>query len=221
MYFITPPKIAMAMHSRRIWWRIPGEGKKLYLTFDDGPVPEVTLPLLDILREHNVKATFFCVGENVFHHYPVYQKLIDDGHRCGNHTYNHLNGWKTPTGTYLNNTGQCSQLVPSDLFRPPHGRIRPPQVRALLRQFQIIQWSVLSGDFDNRNNAERCLKNCLDHLKPGNIFVFHDSLKARNTMLEVVPEFILQARKAGFDFSLIPDLPGIHPKPGNRHAEAD
>ncbi|HRY31730.1 MAG TPA: polysaccharide deacetylase family protein [Bacteroidales bacterium] len=220
MYFITPPKIAMAMHSRKIWWRIPGEGRKLYLSFDDGPVPEVTLPLLDILRDQGVKATFFCVGENVFNHYPVYQQLIEEGHRCGNHTYNHLNGWKTPTETYLGNTERCSRLVPSGLFRPPHGRIRPPQTRALLRQFHIIQWSVLSGDFDPRNSPEKCLKNCLDHLKAGNIFVFHDSLKAASTMLEVVPEFIREARKAGFDFSLIPEMPGVDPKPVNRHAEA-
>ncbi|MCX6271881.1 MAG: polysaccharide deacetylase family protein [Bacteroidetes bacterium] len=200
MYFVTPPPFARVLHSRRTWWKLPVTDKKIFLTFDDGPVPEVTPLVLNILDEFRVKAAFFCVGENVFHYHPLFQEVIKRGHQCGNHTYNHLNGWKTSTPQYLDNVEKCRQLIDSSLFRPPHGKLRRSQMKALSAEFQIIQWSVLSYDFDKSLSEEKCLKNTLDHLEPGNIFVFHDSLKAKKNVIKVLPRFLESAMEKGFTF---------------------
>src|SRR5215217_4502723 len=130
-------------------WRIQTNEKKLFVTFDDGPIPDITEFVLDTLREFNAKATFFCIGDNVRKHPEIFEKVTSDGHSIGNHTFNHMNGWKTEDISYLNNIEKCdAQLnVKTALFRPPYGRIKKTQSRIVLQKRQIIMWDVLSADF--------------------------------------------------------------------------
>lgn len=203
MYFINPSPLAKVFYSGKAIWKMAAGTKTLYLTFDDGPEPEVTLPVLEILEEFNIKATFFCVGENVFHHFLLFQSILKQGHHAGNHTYHHLNGWKTPTLSYLENVNQCRQLVDSDLFRPPFGKMKSSQISAISPHYAIINWSVLTYDFNPDMREDRCLKNCTENMKDGNIFVFHDSLKAKRNVLSVLPAFIETALEKGYKFGLI------------------
>ncbi|MHC1708697.1 MAG: polysaccharide deacetylase family protein [Bacteroidales bacterium] len=204
-FFIRSPRIFRTLYSDKVLWTIPTVKNVIYLTFDDGPVPEVTLPLLDILDQFSVKATFFCVGDNVFHHLAAYQEILTRGHKTGNHTYHHLNGWKSKNEEYFSDVSHCRQIVDSKLFRPPYGKMKPSQIKSLAKEYQLVYWSVLSYDFSPEITWEQCLKNCTDNLKAGNIYVFHDSKKAGNTMIEVIPRFIEHALSEGFQFEVIPD----------------
>src|SRR5699024_6210653 len=143
----------------------------LYLTFDDGPIPDVTEEILNILQSYDVKATFFCVGANVERYPSIFEKIKAGGHQTGNHTFHHLKGWKTPIESYLNDIDRCNQLVPSRLFRPPYGRGTKAQYNRL-KNFEIIMWDVLSGDFDPSLRPEKCLQNVLKHTQNGSIIVF-------------------------------------------------
>jgi peptidoglycan/xylan/chitin deacetylase (PgdA/CDA1 family) len=203
--FVNPYTYLRFLFPKSVVWQIPVEEKVLFLTFDDGPVPEVTLPLLELLDQYSVKATFFCVGDNVFHYYPVYKEILQRGHKTGNHTFHHLNGWKTNSQTYLNDVSRCRAMVDSSLFRPPYGKLKPQQINILSGSYKIIYWSVLSYDFDKTLMPDQCLKICNDRLAKGNIYVFHDSLKAGNTMLTVIPKFIESALHNGYRFETIPD----------------
>ena len=197
--------LARLLYPNTVKWIIPVSDNSIFLSFDDGPIPEVTLPLLDVLDHYQVKATFFSVGENVFHHPDVYQEILKRGHKTGNHTFHHLNGWKTSDNVYLNDVFLCKEQVNSVLFRPPYGKIKPSQIKILKQDYSIILWSVLSFDFDKTVSPEVCLKICSNKLKAGNIFVFHDSLKAGATMLQVIPNFIETALSQSFSFATIPD----------------
>lgn len=151
----------------------------IYITFDDGPHQEATPFVLDTLKKHNAKATFFCIGKNVVEHSAIFEKITADGHSIGNHTHNHLNGWKTSIKQYIQNTHKAKLQIPSLLFRPPYGRIRPLQANRIMQQgYQIIMWSLLSGDFDTNITPEMCWENVKSNVKPGDIIVFHDSTKA-------------------------------------------
>jgi peptidoglycan/xylan/chitin deacetylase (PgdA/CDA1 family) len=171
-------------------WHIPTEDKVLYLTFDDGPVPEATPWVLDLLKKYDAKATFFCVGDNVRKHPAVYRRILEEGHAVGNHTYNHLNGWKTQTFDYLKNVQRCRQIVSSPLFRPPYGVLRPSQTKTLKSRYQIVMWDVLSGDYDAEITPEQCLENVMDNVKPGSIILFHDSPKAEARMRYALPRVL-------------------------------
>jgi len=171
-------------------WRIPTEERVLYLTFDDGPIPGVTPWVLEMLRSFDAKATFFCVGENVQRHPDVFQQIIKDGHAVGNHTLQHLNGWKTDTDTYLQNVQQCAELVPGNLFRPPYGRLRTAQATALKKNYRIVLWDVLSGDFDQGISPQKCFDNIRRHARPGSIVVLHDSLKAERHLRYTLPALL-------------------------------
>jgi peptidoglycan-N-acetylglucosamine deacetylase len=171
-------------------WRIPVSGPELFLTFDDGPIPEVTPEVLRILDQFNAKATFFCIGDNVRKHPEIYRSILEKGHRTGNHTYHHLNGWKTPLYTYLRNTQECAGQVKSDLFRPPYGRITRAQARALRKRYRIIMWDVLSKDYDPSVSYDKCLRNVTENSKAGSVIVLHDSLKASEKMLYVLPRIL-------------------------------
>ncbi len=181
-------------------WRVPTTEKILYLTFDDGPIPVVTPWVLETLRTYAAKATFFCVGDNVQKHPEVFQQLISEGHAVGNHTFNHLNGWKTETKTYLENVAQCRQVVNSQLFRPPYGRMKPQQLKALKRDFRIVMWDVLSGDFSQKLSAETCLQHVVQFARPGSIVVLHDSLKAERNLRYVLPRVLEHFSGLGFRF---------------------
>lgn len=181
-------------------WRVPTNEPVLYLTFDDGPIPEVTPWVLDTLAAYQAKATFFCVGDNVRKHPDVFQRIQHENHAIGNHTFNHLNGWKTETNTYLQNIAQCAEIVPTGLFRPPYGRLKNSQKNALKGSFQLIMWDVLCGDFDKNISPEQCLQNVLKNAQKGSIVVLHDSLKAEKNMRFVLPAVLEHFSQKGFRF---------------------
>ncbi len=179
----------------------------MFLTFDDGPVPEVTPWVLDLLDEYNAKATFFCVGENIEKNPDIFEKVVNGGHAIGNHTYNHLSGWVTDRLPYFLNIRKCAQLVKSELFRPPYGKLRPSQVQFLQRHYKIVMWDVLSADFDADISGEQCAKNVLRSVKPGSIVVFHDSLKAEKNLKHALPIVLERLAGEGYSFeSITPEL---------------
>jgi peptidoglycan-N-acetylglucosamine deacetylase len=180
-YLAKTPRLLQALLPR-FTWRIPTSEKVLFLTFDDGPIPEVTPWVLDTLRAFEAQATFFCIGDNVRKHPDIYQRILHEGHAVGNHTFNHLKGWETSTSDYLENVRLCREKVNSTLFRPPYGRATPAQMRALRPHYRFVMWEVLSGDFDVKISPEKCLRNVLDNVQPGSIVLFHDSLKAEKRM---------------------------------------
>jgi peptidoglycan/xylan/chitin deacetylase (PgdA/CDA1 family) len=205
MYLVKTPFWLRALYPS-LTWRIKGGVKTIYLTFDDGPHPTATPFVLEELRKYNAKATFFCIGKNVAEHPAVYQNILADGHTVGNHTYHHLNGWKTKDDIYLDDIEQASTLINSKLFRPPYGRIRNSQQKQLATrnpQLQTIMWSVLSGDFDTNLTPEACLGYVLYHTKPGSIIVFHDSTKAWDRMQYALPKVLEHFTKEGYVFDAI------------------
>jgi len=211
MYFVKTPWLLKRIYPHYTWDQ-PASKKKIFLTFDDGPHPVATPFVLDQLRSWGAKATFFCVGKNVVAEKALYETLRQEGHSVGNHTHNHLNGWKTATRAYLDNVLQASEHIDSGLFRPPYGRIQKKQGR-LLRQgvlgraFRIIMWDVLSGDFDRSLTPEKCLEYVLKHTRSGSVVVFHDSEKAFKNMSVVLPAMLEHFSQRGFTFDALPDGP--------------
>lgn len=202
MYLVNTPRLLQAL-APSLTWRIPTLEKMLYLTFDDGPIPDVTPFVLGELRRVGARATFFCVGDNVRKHPDVFAQILAEGHAVGNHTFNHLNGWKTPLGDYLKNVSDCAQLVDSQLFRPPYGRLRGAQRRALAEHYRIVMWDVLSGDFDLKISGEQCLQNILRHARPGSIVVMHDSLKAAPRLRYALPRALDFFAERGYRFECL------------------
>lgn len=168
----------------------------VYLTFDDGPHPTATPFVLDQLEHYKAKATFFCIGKNVIEQPAIYERIVKEGHAVGNHTHNHLRGWKTKAKDYVENTLQAAKFIESKLFRPPYGRITGVQANKLHDMgFRIIMWSLLSADFDVDLDPKRCLENVVFHLKPGDIVVFHDSQKAWERMSYALPRVLEHCKK--------------------------
>jgi peptidoglycan/xylan/chitin deacetylase (PgdA/CDA1 family) len=203
MRFAKMPSWVQKLFPHRVW-RIPTSEKKLYLTFDDGPVPEVTPFVLETLSAHGAKATFFCVGDNVRKHPDIFRRVLEAGHAVGNHTQHHLNGWETPTGDYLDNVAKCAEQVRSRLFRPPYGRLRPQQAALLRAQYDIVMWDVLGMDYDPNISGEQCLQNILRNASPGSIVVLHDSLKAERNLRYALPRALEHFRAEGFVFESLP-----------------
>jgi peptidoglycan/xylan/chitin deacetylase (PgdA/CDA1 family) len=181
-------------------WHMPRGSRRIYLTFDDGPHPDITPKVLSILEKFNAKATFFCVGQNVERFPETYQMIPDAGHETGNHSFNHLKGWNETTRSYVDNVMKGQPLIQSEFFRPPYGRITSSQIRMLKPKFRIVMWSVLSYDFDKNTSPEQCLKNVTDHVKDGDIVVFHDSEKAAKNMLSALPKLLEILSAKGFTF---------------------
>jgi peptidoglycan-N-acetylglucosamine deacetylase len=204
-------------------WEIPNNENKVFLTFDDGPTPEITEWTLSQLKSYNAKATFFCIGDNIRKHPTLFRKVIQDGHSIGNHTFNHLNGWKTNLNIYCENVELCEKelsegrklnsgciqgkenlkselrILNSKIFRPPYGKIKPSQSKTLRRQgYKIIMWDVISYDFDSKTAPEECLKNVLNNVKSGSIIVFHDSIKAFKNLEFVLPRTLEFLKEKGF-----------------------
>jgi peptidoglycan/xylan/chitin deacetylase (PgdA/CDA1 family) len=191
-------------------WDIPNSDKKIFLTFDDGPIPQITEWVLDILKSEEIKATFFCIGDNIKKHPEVYKRILAEGHQTGNHTFNHLNGWKTETNHYIDNFKLCEteclklNTEHSFLFRPPYGKIKPSQTKAIGNLgYKIIMWDVLSYDFDPNIIPEKCLENVISNTEQGSIIVFHDSKKAEINLKYALPKAIQILKNKGFVFDVI------------------
>ncbi len=210
MRLVKAPRILQWFYPKRIWAFSSSE-KKVYLTFDDGPHPEITPWILDVLKTHNAKATFFCIGNNVEKHPEVFRRIIEEGHTVGNHTYHHLNGWKTATEPYVNDVRNAQQSfekhgeidepskVKSNLFRPPYGKMTHRQAN-LLRElgYSIVMWHLISYDFDHSLSEEKCLKNVLNNFRDGSIVIFHDSLKAEKNLRYAIPRVLEHMRVEGY-----------------------
>ena len=191
-------------------WRINSTRKEIFLTFDDGPIPEVTDFVLNELAKYQAKATFFTVGENVLRYPEIMQRILAQGHQVGNHTFNHLNGWNTNTKRYLENVKKCAETLENYLpanssrfFRPPYGKLRPKQMLALDKQYRLIFWDLLTYDFDATFSPEECLAHCLQLTRPGSVVVFHDSLKARRNLEYVLPRYLRALHSSGYVFSVL------------------
>lgn len=203
-FFRTPSILPLFYPS--LLWRIPTPEKAVYLTFDDGPVPGPTDFVLETLRSFNSKATFFCIGDNVHKHGSEFQKVVDAGHTVGNHTFNHVNGWKVPAPSYLDNVQLCQHELlmhgsasTRNLFRPPFGRIRTSQIK-LLTDYKVVMWDVLTFDYDQSFSPERSLAGSLKTVRAGSIVVFHDSLKAEKNLTYVLPRFMEEVLSRGYTF---------------------
>ena len=190
MSVVRPGKLLRCMFPGVIW-RGDKNDHSVYLTFDDGPIPEVTPWVLDVLNEYHVKATFFCVGENVEKHPKIFERIINEGHMVGNHTFHHMNRWKNKSKAYFNDIDQAGEIIRSPLFRPPHGKIYPWNVFMLKKNFKmIVMWDVLTYDFDKDHSAEKVFDNVISNTRNGSILVFHDSVKAWHNLKEVLPKSI-------------------------------
>lgn len=181
-------------------WQMPAGTNKLYLTFDDGPEPEITPAVLELLDRYNARATFFCVGENIEKFPGVFEEMKNRGHLPGNHSHNHLNGWKTPLHSYYHNVHRCHERVQTPWFRPPYGRITPAQIHALRKEFKIVMWTVLSYDFDKETRKEDCLGMVLRHSGDGSIVVFHDSQKAAPRLFYTLEHTLQHFSRLGYRF---------------------
>jgi peptidoglycan/xylan/chitin deacetylase (PgdA/CDA1 family) len=182
-------------------WMVKTNDKAVYLTFDDGPHPEITSWVLEQLNRYNAKATFFCVGENIAKHQDTYNTILARGHAVGNHTYNHLSGWSHSQNAYFNNIDLCADLVKSNLFRPPYGRIVPWQIQKLkAKGYEIIMWSILTRDYDKDIDTRQAISATVNNTRPGSIIVFHDSLKAEHQLKKMLPEVLQQLSQKGFQF---------------------
>ena len=203
-YFVKTPWWLKKLYPQRLW-SIATKEKIIYLTFDDGPHPIATPFVLDELKKHNAKATFFCIGKNVVDHPVIYKRILEEGHSVGNHTQHHLNGWKTTKDDYLANIAEASTHIKSNLFRPPYGRIRSSQARQVPvvmkdNNSKIVMWDVLSGDFDEALANKSCLKNVINNAGAGSIVVFHDSEKAFAKLQFVLPQVLQFFTEKGFVF---------------------
>ena len=181
---------------------MPAEPKCVYLTFDDGPIPEVTPWVLDVLDRYGVKATFFMVGDNVRKHPDVFRMVVERGHRIGNHTFNHIQGLRYLTKNYLANVEKAARYIPSDLFRPPHGHMRIPQTLCLTRKYRVVMWDVVTRDYSPHMTPQGVLNVVKRYTRNGSVIVFHDSLKAERNMREAMPKAIEWLLAQGYTFKV-------------------
>lgn len=212
---VKTPLLVKRMFPNYIW-DIPTTNKTIYLTFDDGPTPEITNWTLNALKQYDAKATFFCIGNNIEKHPNIFQDILNDGHTIGNHTHNHIKGWKTKTKDYLNNISEAQNVINSqitnsknselrtqnlELFRPPYGQIKPKQGKKLIKLgYKIIMWNVLSLDWDAKVSPENCLNNVISKTTNGSIIVFHDSVKASKNMKYALPKVLEYFSEKGYCF---------------------
>ena len=199
----SAPRLLKPISSHLVW-DIEPNGNDIFLTFDDGPHPQITPWVLKELEKHKAKATFFLVGENAAKYPEVVKMIVDAGHHIGNHTYNHVQGWSTSAYKYYRNTLKCEEEFTTPLFRPPHGRITRSQHIRLSKRFKIIMWSVLSGDYDRLLTPNRIINGVVENTVPGSVIVFHDSVKAEKNLKAALPEVLNQLSNKGFISKVIP-----------------
>jgi peptidoglycan/xylan/chitin deacetylase (PgdA/CDA1 family) len=202
MYLVKTPFFIKSLFSDYIW-DIDTHQKEVFITFDDGPIPELTPWILDVFKEYDFQATFFCVGDNILKYPDIYTRIVEEGHAVGNHTFNHLNGWHTDNDTYMENVKAFDELLATDFFRPPYGKLKRGQASAIKSGKKIVMWDVLSGDFDAGITREQCLKNVLENFQQGSIIVFHDNIKAEEKLRFVLPKFLKHLNDLGYRSSAI------------------
>ena len=205
MYLVKSPLLLKWYYPSLLWNKSRKE-KVIYLTFDDGPIPNVTDFVLKTLKAFNAKATFFCIGDNISKYPEVFQRVKNGGHAIGNHTFNHLKGWITDDETYIQNILKCQTITQTNLFRPPYGRIKKSQISNLkskISNLEIVMWDTLSGDFDINLSPEKCYQNVIKHTRNGSIIVFHDSLKAFDRLEYSLPRVLKYFSEKGFTFSTL------------------
>ncbi len=187
----------------KLTWRRDSSSKVIYITFDDGPVPEVTPLVLDLLDKYNIKATFFCVGDNVRKHPEVYAEVVRRGHKTGNHTFNHIKGFSFSEDEYVANVEKAAEYIDSELFRPPYGRIKRSQIKRLQSKYEIIMWDLITYDYDRKLSKESILRSVKHYSRNGSIIVFHDSIKAKDNMLAVLPMAIEYWNSQGYTYGVL------------------
>ncbi len=212
MFLAAVPKFVTKAFPSLVW-KIPEKEKVLYLTFDDGPVPEATPWVLETLKKYDAKATFFCVGDNVRKYPHLYKQILESGHSVGNHTFNHLNGWITPPEEYIENIEKAAGYINSNLFRPPRGLLRNPHFQLIKSKYKVIMWNVLSIDYEKKLSPQQCLKNVVNNAKSGSIIVFHDSIKAWKNMSNALPHVLEHFAEQGYQFKPIKFKQLSQPKP--------
>jgi len=203
MLIVRPPEIITRLMPR-VTWGFYGETGKVFLTFDDGPTPDVTPWVLDRLKEFNAKATFFCLGRNADHNPDIIARTINEGHSVGNHTYSHLKGYGTRNQQYFDDIELARNLIDSELFRPPYGRILGSQITEIIKDYRIIMWDVLSYDYNRRVSGDTIVRNVTRNVRSGSIIVFHDSAKARKNLYHALPKVLEHLSKEGFEMMAIP-----------------
>ena len=200
---VSIPWLVRLLYKKALW-KVDTAEKVVYLTFDDGPIPEITPWVIRLLKNENIKACFFCVGENVQKHLEVFQQILKEGHWAGNHTFNHIQGLRSGNDHYLSNIEKADTLIGSPFFRPPHGFLKRSQYRLLKKKYRIVMWDVLSRDFDRRISAKEVYNNVMNFVRPGSVIVFHDSLKAEQNLKEALPEVIRSLKEQGYQFGVLP-----------------
>tara|TARA_B100000902_G_scaffold36714_2_gene43869 strand:- start:14277 stop:14894 length:618 start_codon:yes stop_codon:yes gene_type:complete len=197
------PKILQKIFPSLVWKCLTNE-RKVWLTFDDGPNPKVTNYILNVLKKNNIKATFFCVGNKIEKYPDIINKIKQEGHIIGNHSYSHINGFKTSTKKYIKDISKCQKLIPNTkIFRPPFGKITPIQISKLKQDFKIIMWDVMAYDFRDSLTKEECLLNVTDNVESGSIIVLHDNLKSFEKIKYLLPKIIDKLKDRKFNFSEI------------------
>jgi len=202
MYFVKTPLIVKLLYQNRTWM-IRNTDKKIFITFDDGPEPEVTPFILEILNRYNAKATFFCLGKKVLRNQTLVEKIRENSHTIGNHSFHHSAGNKISVFEFIQEIEKCNALIHSKYYRPPYGKINRRQIRAIKEQYKIILWDVLPGDFDHRISKEKCLSRSINNTKSGSIIVFHDNLKSKEKVLYVLPHYLEHFSKLGYTFEAL------------------
>ncbi|MFM2156626.1 MAG: hypothetical protein RL516_1375 [Bacteroidota bacterium] len=200
---VRPPFFLRWIYPNAIW-NLPSERKVVYLTFDDGPTPVVTEKIVELLEEYDAKATFFCIGKNIEQHPELLKLVKSKGHHIGSHTYSHMNGWESNITDYLTDYQKGRELVGSNLFRPPYGRILLNPLQTIQKQDKVIMWDILSKDYDASLTPEAVLNNVLKNIEPGAIIVFHDSEKAKKNVLAVLPQLLQNLKQQGYTMEAIP-----------------
>lgn len=200
---IIKPSHFLRMLYPSILWEMPKGKKKIYLTFDDGPHPTITPQVLELLKKFNAKATFFCIGENISAYLEIFEMIKKENHEVGNHTYNHLNGWMTKTDKYIESVEKTNDLIGTNIFRPPYGKIKHHQIKRLLYHYNIIAWSVIAYDWDSSLSSDDCYDNVIKNAEDGSIIVFHDNKKAAKNMLPAVEKVLEYYTGKGFTFNCL------------------
>lgn len=208
-YFKVPAILPKIFQS--FWWQLPQEKPTIFLTFDDGPIPELTPFVLETLQKYQAQATFFCVGDNIRKHPSIFKTILQENHQIGNHTYHHLNAWKVGKNEYLEDIQLCQNVMQekkaeNTLFRPPYGKLAYGLRKEIEKKLKIVLWDVLSYDFDPDLDPEVCLQNTIQHAENGSIVVFHDNIKATRNLIYTLPRFLQHFSEKGFQFAKLPSV---------------